>query len=79
MRQRMEHVQCALIEMRDHLQMLSTKSGDPSWDGQLDATFDKMLKGHLSEYRMASQTATHLAVAGDIVDSGQNGPAIELF
>jgi len=79
MRQRMEHVQCALIEMRDHLQMLSTKSGDPSWDGQLDATFDKMLKGHLSEYRMASQTATHLAVAGDIVDSGQNGPAIEQF
>jgi len=28
---------------------------------------------------MASQTATHLAVAGDISESGHNGPAIELF
>jgi methyl-accepting chemotaxis protein len=79
MRQRMEHVQCALAEMRDHLQMLSTQSNDPSWDGKLDATFNEMLADHLGRYHMASQTATHLAVAGDISESGHNGPAIELF
>jgi methyl-accepting chemotaxis protein len=79
MRQRMEHVQCALVEMRDHLQMLSTKSDDSSWNGQLDVTFKEMLADHLSEYHMASQTTTHLAVAGDISDNFQEGPAIELF
>jgi methyl-accepting chemotaxis protein len=79
MRQRMEHVQCALVEMRDHLQMLCTKSDDPSWDGKLDATFNEMLADHLNKYHMASQTATHLAVAGDISESGHNRPAIELF
>jgi methyl-accepting chemotaxis protein len=79
MRQRMEHVQCALVEMRDHLQMLSTKYDDPSWDGKLDATFNEMLADHLNKYHMASQTATHLAVAGDLSESGDNGPDIELF
>ena len=79
MRQRMEHVQSALIEMRDHLQELSAIAGDPAWDGQLDVTFNGMLAGHLNKYHMASQTATHLAVAGDISQSCQEGPAIELF
>jgi methyl-accepting chemotaxis protein len=79
MRQRMEHVQSALIEMRDHLQELSAIPGDPAWDGQLDVTFNGLLAGHLSKYHMASQTATHLAVAGDISQSFQEGPAIELF
>jgi methyl-accepting chemotaxis protein len=79
MRQRMEHVQSALIEMRDHLQELSAIPSDPALDGQLDVTFNGMLTGHLNKYHMASQTATHLAVAGDISQSCQEGPAIELF
>lgn len=79
MRQRMEHVQSALAEMCDHLQELSTKAGDAAWDGQLDVTFNEMLADHLKHYRMASQTATHLAVAGGISESCHEGPAIELF
>jgi methyl-accepting chemotaxis protein len=79
MRQRMEHVQGALIEMRDHLQMLSTKPGDHSWDGELEVNFKTMLAGHLDKYHMASQTATHHAVAGGTSQSDQGRPAIELF
>jgi methyl-accepting chemotaxis protein len=79
MRQRMEHVQSALIEMRDHLQMLSTKPDDQSWDGQLGATFNALLAGHLDKYHMASQSATHHAVAGGSSQSDHSGPAIELF
>jgi methyl-accepting chemotaxis protein len=79
MRQRMGHVQGALIEMRDHLQELSAIPSDPAWDGELEVTFNGMLAGHLSKYHMASQTATHLAVAGDSSESCREGPAIELF
>jgi methyl-accepting chemotaxis protein len=79
MRQRMEHVQTALVEMRDHLQTLSAKPGDNDWDGQLDLTFKAMLAGYLDRYYMASQKITHLAVAGgkDSVDHSLS--AIELF
>ena len=75
----MEHVQSALIEMRDHLQKLSAMPGDPAWTGQPDITFDQMLADNLNKYHMASQTATHLAVAGNGSDSFQEGPSIELF
>jgi methyl-accepting chemotaxis protein len=79
MRQRMEHVQLALIEIRDHILMLILKPETPSWDGQLETTFKKMLEAHLGRYRMASQTVTHLAVSGAATRADQSGPAIELF
>jgi methyl-accepting chemotaxis protein len=79
MKQRMEHVQSALVEMREHLQQLSQRLDDPSWDGELDLTFNKILATHLGQYRMASQTATHLAVAGGVSDSRNGHSAIELF
>jgi methyl-accepting chemotaxis protein len=79
MRQRMEHVQSALVDMRDHLQSLSAMYGNPDWSAQPDKTFEAMLADNLNQYHMASQTATHLAVAGNSSDSFQEGPAIELF
>jgi methyl-accepting chemotaxis protein len=79
MRQRMEHVQGALVEMRDHLQTLSVMPGDPAWNGLPDITFDEMLAENLNKYHMASQTATHLAVAGNGSGSCQDGPPVELF
>jgi methyl-accepting chemotaxis protein len=79
MRQRMEHVQEALVEMRDHMLQLSDKASDPSWDGQLDLTFTKLLAAHLDQYRMASQTVTHLAVSGGAAGADHGRPAIELF
>ena len=79
MRQRMEHVQEALLEMRDHLQWIMEKPGEPEWDGALDRTFKTLLEAHLNQYRMASQTVTHLAVSGGSASAGLCRPAIELF
>jgi methyl-accepting chemotaxis protein len=79
MRQRMEHVQEALVEMRDHILWLSDKAVDHSWDGRLELTFKSILDNHLGQYRMASQTQTHLTVAGGASAADHSRPAIELF
>jgi methyl-accepting chemotaxis protein len=79
MRQRMEHVQEALLEMREHLLYLMRKPCDPAWDGSLDITFKAMLSDHLKKYRMASQTVTHLAISGGDAKADDSRPAIELF
>jgi methyl-accepting chemotaxis protein len=79
MRQRMEHVQTALADLREHVEVLMVKSEDPKWDGTLDRTFKSMLDAHLGQYRMASQTKTHLAVSGGMASADHSRPAIELF
>jgi methyl-accepting chemotaxis protein len=79
MRQRMDHVQEALGDMREHLQDLAELTGDAEWDGELTQTFKGILDSHLDQYRMASQTETHLAVSGGQSQSAGSGPAIELF
>jgi len=73
MRQRMEHVQ------EDHMLQLNEKVADPGWDGKLDQTFKAILASHLGQYRMASQTNTHLAVSGGISTEDHGRPAVELF
>jgi methyl-accepting chemotaxis protein len=79
MRQRMGHVQEALAEMSEHLLELNTRPETPNSEGMLDRTFKSMLDALLSQYRMASQTATHLAVAGGATETAAGGSAIELF
>ncbi len=79
MRQRMEHVQEALVEMRGHLELLVKRPDDPDWDGELDQTFKTLLDAHLGRYKMASQRTTHLAVSGGSVEGDHGRPAIELF
>ena len=79
MRQRMEHVQDALMEMRNHLLRLTEAQDRPGWDGLFDSTFKTLLESHLSNYKMASQTVTHLAVAGGASSADHSRPAIELF
>jgi methyl-accepting chemotaxis protein len=79
MRQRMGHVQEALNELSSQVLVLSEKPDDATWDGHLDRTFKSLLAAHLSQYRMASQTRTHFAVAGGAATADQSGPAIELF
>ncbi len=79
MRQRMNQVQSALVEMREQLQKLANFLGDSTWDGRLDRTFQTILAAHLDHYKMASQTATHLAVAGGASKDDHSRPAIELF
>lgn len=79
MRQRMGHVQEALMEMREHIRALAEDPACGSRDGGAATTFRGMLDAHLGRYRMASQRATHLAVAGGNDDAAGSGPAIELF
>jgi len=79
MRQRMEHVQQALAEMRDHLLRLTETRHHRGWDGLFDTTFKTLLESHLKNYKMASQAITHLAVAGGKSEKSERGPAIELF
>lgn len=79
MRQRLEQVQGALLEMNEHLQGLTSKLVDPTWDGNIDITFKDRLDRHLKEYVMASQSATHNAVVGGKAESDHGRPAIELF
>jgi methyl-accepting chemotaxis protein len=79
MRQRLEHVQEALMELSEHVVELAEEPMDPNWDGKLERTFKSMLDAHLGRYRMASQTRTHLAVSGDAAKEENSRPAIELF
>ena len=79
MRQRLEHVESAMVEMCDQLQRLSSNLGDSQWDGRPQATFKGLLDAHLKQYKMASQTLTHLAVCGDSTTQDHSRPAIELF
>jgi methyl-accepting chemotaxis protein len=79
MRQRLEHVQQALQDLRDQVRVLMGKSDDAKWGGHLDRTFRSMLDAQLTQYRMASQTRTHVAVSGGAAAADHSAPAIELF
>jgi methyl-accepting chemotaxis protein len=79
MRQRMEHVQEALTEMREHMQLMSEKAFDFVWNGRFDRTFTELLAAHREKYRMASQHITHANVAGGDDNQDHSRPAIELF
>ena len=79
MRQRMEHVQGALLEMREHLLDLAAKTNDASWEGTLERNFQQILASQFEKYRMASQTSTHLAVSGGGSSADNSRSAIELF
>ncbi|MGD0801168.1 MAG: methyl-accepting chemotaxis protein [Terracidiphilus sp.] len=79
MRQRMEHVQEALTELRDHLLQLCERPERPGWDGLFEITFKTLLENHRSKYRMASQHVTHNNVAGGGDNQDHSRPAIELF
>ena len=79
MRQRMEHVRDSLTEMRDHLNEMCKRAENADSDAPLEATFKSMLDDHLGKYRMASQTATHMSIAGGKNNQDHSRPAIELF
>ena len=79
MRQRLEHVEEALLELRDHIQMLAQESKTLSCNGDLQTTFKGLFDAYLNRYRMASQTITHAAAAGGAVLADHSSAAIELF
>ncbi len=79
MRQRMEHVQNSLLEMREHMLWLASKQDDNEWDGSVPSSFKSILASHFDRYKMASQAVTHLAVSGGVSTANHDRPAIELF
>ena len=79
MRQRMEHVQSALLEMREHTEWLAQKHDDHLWDGVVTPSFKSILAGHFDQYKMASQTKTHMSIAGGTANADHSRPSIELF
>jgi methyl-accepting chemotaxis protein len=81
MRQRMQHVQEALTEMRDHMLYMSERAYDSYWDGLFDHNFNELLAAHRSKYRMASQHITHANVVsgGGVSEQDHSRPDIELF
>jgi len=79
MRQRMEHVQGALVEMRDHMQHMLEKAVDSARKGEFDRTFTEMLEAHKSKYIMASQTVTRLALAGGEAKVDDKQSSVELL
>jgi methyl-accepting chemotaxis protein len=79
MRQRMEHVQESLLEMRDHMLWLGDKNDDLAWDGTLDRGFTSILASHFDKYKMASQAVTHNAISGGDLAADHSRPVIELF
>jgi methyl-accepting chemotaxis protein len=79
MRQRMEHVQDALLEMRAHMQHMAEKAYDFVWEGKFDHTFNEMLEAQKSRHRMASQTVTHINAIGGEDNQIHSRPSIELF
>jgi methyl-accepting chemotaxis protein len=79
MRQRMEHVQSSMMDMRDHLSRLSEMSDRPGWDGLFDTTFKSLLASHTDRYKMADETVAHAAATGIETSHDHSRPAIELF
>jgi methyl-accepting chemotaxis protein len=82
MRQRMEHVQESLVEMREHMHHMSDKAFDFVWNGKFEHTFKELLASHRSKYRMASQHVTHTNVVsggGGASEQDHSRPSIELF
>jgi methyl-accepting chemotaxis protein len=79
MRQRMENVRGALVDLRDHLLQLCEKPERPGWDGLFDTNFKALLEEHRGKYHMASQHVTHSHVTGGEAGQSLSRPAIELF
>jgi len=79
MKQRLEHVQRTLVQVRDHLAQLGEDSEQSGWDRLFTTNFAEILHRQVEGHRMASQTATHNAVTGAGPTQAKDRPDIELF
>ena len=82
LRQRVEHVQGAMSELDQHLQIITEQLMDAPWDPDTMTTLKDRLDAHIKNYVMQSQIDTHQAVVGAVPRpqsaDGQR-PKIELF
>jgi methyl-accepting chemotaxis protein len=79
MKQRLEHVQRTLVQVKDHLTELSEDSDQSSWEDAFGTTFREILDRQVEGHRMASQTATYAAVVGTPPTTANQQSDIELF
>jgi methyl-accepting chemotaxis protein len=77
-RQRLEQIEFALSEFREHLVGLAHNISDEEWDRKVQPTLAARLEGHIGAYVMESQHKAHSVITGakSIVSAR---PAIELF
>jgi methyl-accepting chemotaxis protein len=78
-RQRVEQVQHALVELNDHLQTVADQLVDKPWDPDSMVMLRQRLDDQVAKYVMQSQRETHQGVTGKAVTEEAQLPKIELF
>ena len=81
LRQRVEHVQAAMTELDQHLQLMTDQLIDHPWEPDTMTTLKDRLAAHIKSYVMQSQIDAHQAATGTAPspDSADGRPKIELF
>lgn len=79
MRQRIEHVQAALVQLDGHLQGMADQLVDKAWDPDAMVSIREQLDRQVQYYVMHSQRQVHGSVTGQPVAASAERPAIELF
>jgi methyl-accepting chemotaxis protein len=78
-RQRVEHVQQALVELNEHLQTVADQLVDKPWDPDTTVGLRQRLDAQVASYVMQSQRDTHHGVTGKAASDEAQLPKIELF
>jgi len=78
-RQRVEQVQKAHVELNEHLQSMADQLVDKPWDPHTMITLRQRLDEQMASYVMQSQRDTHEDVVGKATSSTDARPNIELF
>jgi methyl-accepting chemotaxis protein len=78
-RQRIEQVQQALVELNDHLQTMADQLVDKPWDPSSMVRLRQRLDAQVESYVMQSQREAHQGVTGKAVADEAQLPKIELF
>lgn len=64
LRQRIEQVQSAIIELDQHFSELAANLSDADWDGQMKPTLQDRMLNHFDQYVMQSQRDVYASMLG---------------
>ncbi len=79
MRQRIEQVQAALVQLDDHLRVMGDQLVDKPWNPDAMVSIREQLDQQKQRYVMLSQRQVHATVTGQAITEVSERPAIELF
>jgi methyl-accepting chemotaxis protein len=79
MRQRIEQVQSALVQLDDHLRIMADQLVDKAWDPDAMVSIREQLEQQVQRYVMQSQRQVHSGVTGKADTEQAERPAIEFF